>query len=88
MPVDVNTFLPLTIRKPYKTNGLDIVLRPLFNPNMKNEGEVSVFIKQERMEQMEKIAKASGVPVGELIDLAISLYLSKDRSKTGPERPK
>ena len=46
---------------------------------MEHDGEVSIRVKQEHLEKMEKISKASGVPVRELIERAISLYLEKNK---------
>lgn len=44
-----------------------------------SEPDVSVPVKKEHLEQIERISKLSGVPVKELVEKAIALYLEKNK---------
>jgi hypothetical protein len=45
----------------------------------KDEGDVSIFVRQEHLKRIEEIARASGIPVKELIERAIALYLENNK---------
>ena len=45
----------------------------------KHEGDVSIKVKEEHLKKIEEISRASGVPVRELIEQAIALYLEKNK---------
>jgi hypothetical protein len=46
---------------------------------MENEGDVPILVKQEHLKRIEEIARASGIPVKELIEREIALYLENNK---------